>query len=420
MSGKAERYELAISFLGTGDYKPATYEWNGQECTTRYFAAAVCQFWPVDQLMVLATPRAQEKNGAALEAELQRSGCRVQHHFVPIPECRTENEMWQLFDVLSDQLRQYQKQRIVLDVTHGYRSLPVLALMAAAYLRVAADITVSKIVYGAYDARQDDRVPVFDLTPFLALLEWTSATEQFLKTGNASSVAKLLKQAHDMPYLAGVPRDIRPTELKKAASALETFSHALHVLRPKYTLDGAIMLDDALRRAEPEVRPWAKPFGVLLDRIRTATQRFLSARSNDPIRAHLGVQRAMIDWYMEHERYVEAGLLMREFVVSWVACWAGADVFDQKAREHVEEQLNKRSHALRPNRCGPAVKVDADVLRGIGEEIVRIWDKLTQLRNDLAHAKDDASPQSVIARVQARAKEVQALRLPERGAGAAS
>ncbi|MBX6773566.1 MAG: TIGR02221 family CRISPR-associated protein [Chloroflexi bacterium] len=417
MSSANERYGPAISFLGTGDYRPATYTWNDTQCATRYFPVAVCQFWPVTELMVLATPQAQAKNGEDLAAELQRSGCRIPHRFVSIPECRNEDEMWELFDVLSDQLRQYHNQRIVLDVTHGYRSLPVLALMAAAYLRVAADITVSRIVYGAYDARQDDRVPVFDLTPFLALLEWTSATEQFLKTGNASSVAQLLKQAHDLPYRAGAYREAKPTELKKAAGALEELSQALHVLRPKHTLNGAVTLDDALRRAEPEVRPWAKPFGVLLDRIRATTQRFLSVRTDDPIREYLGVQQAMIDWYLEHERYVEAGLLMREFVVSLVAWWAGSDVFNQKERERIEEQLSAQCHERRRDRAVASVKTDTSL--SVGDDIVGIWDRLTQLRNTLAHAKDDAGPQSVIARVQALAKKVRALPLPERGAGAA-
>jgi hypothetical protein len=51
-----------------------------------------------------------------------------------------------------------------------------LALLAAAFLRSAKGIRLRALLYGAYDARENDVAPVFDLTPFLDLLEWMFAT----------------------------------------------------------------------------------------------------------------------------------------------------------------------------------------------------------------------------------------------------
>ena len=49
----------AISFLGKGDYVPATYVYGEQECTTHLFPHAVTQFFTPDVLLVCLTPEAK-------------------------------------------------------------------------------------------------------------------------------------------------------------------------------------------------------------------------------------------------------------------------------------------------------------------------------------------------------------------------
>ncbi len=413
MQADGERFDLAISFLGTGQYKEVTYFWDGRECRTQYFPVAVCQFFAPTELRVLATDLAQQKHGEQLKRALDEAGGGARCTFVPVPECRTEPEMWELFDVLTQQLGALAGKRIVLDVTHGYRSLPVLSLIAAAYLRVAAGIEITKLVYGAFDASQDDRKPVFDLTPFLALLEWTSATEQFVRAGNAEPIAALLREAQNTWYRSKRGAENAPTHLKPAADQVQALSQSLQLLRPRHTWESARRLDAALRGAEPEIDEAAKPFGVLLEKVRAEAQRFVPDDTADQVGTHLEVQQKMLDWYLEHERYVHAGLLMRELVVSLVTARAGLDVFNRHEREWVEEQINARSRRQRKEPAAeerpPASRRPIDV----AESILELWDPLTQLRNDLAHAKDERPPASVIAKVRELAPKVQALAQPE-------
>src|SRR5262249_18100468 len=145
-------------------------------------------------------------------------------------EGKNEEEVWHLFDYLIDAVEP--GEEIVLDVTHSYRSLPILVVIAGAYLRVVKEVRVERILYGAYEARDDtNHAPVFDLSPSLSLLEWTAATDLFQRTGNAEPLAALLRDTQDELYRSGATAPDLPKRLKSAAGALASLSEAMRLVR---------------------------------------------------------------------------------------------------------------------------------------------------------------------------------------------
>jgi len=90
---------------------------------------------------------------------------------ISIPDGKDEAEIWGIFETLTQNVNE--GDSIVFDITHAFRSIPFLAMIAVSYLRAAKGIELNAIVYGAYDARIDDKSPVFNLTPFVTLLDWT-------------------------------------------------------------------------------------------------------------------------------------------------------------------------------------------------------------------------------------------------------
>ncbi len=72
-----------VTFLGTGDYKPTNYELRGQSLTTCYVAHALATFLQADELIVLATQDAWDKNAAPLMEALASSQLPEPKH-VPI------------------------------------------------------------------------------------------------------------------------------------------------------------------------------------------------------------------------------------------------------------------------------------------------------------------------------------------------
>ena len=45
---------------------------------------------------------------------------------------------------------------LLLDITHGFRSLPMLGFLAVAYLRAAKAIALTHLVYGALEAQTEE------------------------------------------------------------------------------------------------------------------------------------------------------------------------------------------------------------------------------------------------------------------------
>jgi len=119
-----------------------------------------------------------------------------------IPEGRTADAQAQILEAL--QRHVHTGDRVYLDVTHGYRHQPMLALGAAFLLSQLRGAHIEDILYGANDMRRGpDPVPVISLRWLLDLLEWATSLRQ-LRTGGSLRV---------------LPRVIRDPDLQKELSS---------------------------------------------------------------------------------------------------------------------------------------------------------------------------------------------------------
>ncbi|GHG09777.1 hypothetical protein GCM10017783_22860 [Deinococcus piscis] len=175
---------ILLTTLGAGDYHEATYCWKDYPPhSTKLVSAALAQWFPEAEIKVLVTPLAVKKNGALLHELLP------QHQPLPIANGETEEDSWNLFQTVADAIPE--DAEVIFDVTHGFRSLPVVTLLALSYLRIVKKVSLRAVVYGAWQPGQET-TPIFDLTAFVALLDWAQAAEQFLRTGDARPMTTLM------------------------------------------------------------------------------------------------------------------------------------------------------------------------------------------------------------------------------------
>lgn len=80
---------------------------------------------------------------------------------------------------------------LTLDLTHGFRHLPILLLMAVVYLRSIRSIAVQAVYSSFYDADTQQGV-VFNMSGLLKLFDWHSALNAFDKDGDPGVFAELL------------------------------------------------------------------------------------------------------------------------------------------------------------------------------------------------------------------------------------
>lgn len=351
--------KLILSFLGTSNYQEVPYNLDGQVYTTRYTQEALAQHYPDHTLKVLLTEKAREKNGEALRA-------RVPYQEVPIPDGRTAEELWRIFNAMAEAVPQ--GAHLVLDVSHGFRSQPILGLAVAHFLRVAKGVEVGRIVYGIL-LEEEGRGEFLDLTPFLDLLSWTEAARDLARYGFGRPLGELLKGLHRQGWLTG---EAQVRALGTLGNTLDQLSLSLELLRVRETGEHARGLLEALGRVEGDLNllPRSRPLGLLL---RLLEERYRPLAAEDPFSPEgLRAQAAMVELLLQTGSLAQAVALMRELVVSHVCREQGFDPLEK--RKEAEELLGTWAKRARE---------EAGTELG---QLGQLWNELTDIRNDTLHA----------------------------------
>lgn len=401
---------ILITFLGTNNYNSVIYQWNDQTRETALFPTAVPQFFPeLTAAKVFVTKESQAMHGASLEANWPTDW---RPEFIPIPSGANSDELWTIFDAIVDAVPP--DAQVVFDITHAFRSIPLISVLAVAYLWSTRNVQLQALVYGAYDARTGEPpvAPVFDLTPMVNLLEWLAAVERFRHHLDGTPLRDLLGQTQRRAHQEKATQP--PLQLKSAGNQLSQLTDALLLGRVREVLRNAPGLSDTF--AGPvlaqEAGRWAKPLLLVMEPIRQLLDEI--GRSSE---LDLTAHRRLAHLYGTRRLYMPAITVFREWVVSRACRLAGlsdAELIDEKRRGQIEAQLGRHLHDKidRPAPDRPAVS-DAWLQGPESRELLDLWTRLPHLRNDVDHAgmkKEDKSASALI-------KNITSLVLTEPAAG---
>lgn len=107
-----------------------------------------------------------------------------------IPYAQTEAEQLDIVRALIDATQDVDS--LHLDITHGFRHLPLLATSAAQYLRaLRPQMRLQAVWYGAFDP-DTHHAPVHNLAGLLHIGEWANAITRFDKDGDYGTLADLM------------------------------------------------------------------------------------------------------------------------------------------------------------------------------------------------------------------------------------
>jgi CRISPR-associated protein, Csx2 family len=394
-----------LTTLGTGDYTETTYFFGEQRADkTCYVAKALCQLFEIDRIILLLTEEARAKHWGRLQESLPP---QVEKVAKAIPEGKTEAETWEIFDVLVDGIEP--NSRLLFDITHAFRSIPLLVLLGAALLRKAKNVEIQGLYYGLYRPGQAE-TPIIDLTPAIRLLDWLTASDKFISTGSAVELGQLLDTVQRDFYRQQRPGkgDPRPTRLQSFGQAIRDISRSLELVRP-------VSLQEDLRKLQrhstqelaEEVGQFAKPFGLLLQSIQNSySQLALPADQKEDPRAQVQKHFQLLRWYVEKRFTTQAILLAREWVVSALCLCEGLqDYLEREARQGVEHQLGSLipreeqllgdlpatgsliQHQEQLQSLPPIAAHVPDV-----QQLAKLWSRLSEYRNDVAHVQMKPKP----------------------------
>jgi len=350
----------------------------------------------------------QEYRG--LRAEL--AALDISPNPVSIPNGNSDSQHWEIFGSLVDCVDA--GDLLYIDVTHGFRSLPVLLTKALDYLRQVKGVSVEAIHYGVYE-RGARPQPIVDLSGFVVLGEWARAVSAFKRSGNLLALAD---EVQDVVLSVGkaLRRDT-PSVLRQLVTSLRRLGEALehcHLHKvPQYAdrtmtvlaeargalagVPGVVMLLPVLDVLEQEIAPLA-PMKV--------------GNSSGTISARVA-QIAAARFLIERQRYLNAYAFLRETLADVVLDAAQADGVETGNRIAASEA------ALRPliqrtdtdldalPEGPPEGPIEAFVRRQAWhtEELIAFASAMTQRRNLLLHCGtgNDQIPKAAALRLTALA-----------------
>lgn len=371
-----------ITFLGKYP-KETIYGYGERPYKGQVFAEALHQFCQYDTMLVCVTEEAKATAWPVLE---KLEDPRIKP--IDIPTGRTTEEMWETFKVITQHVDE--GDRVIFDITHGLRSLPFLVFLFAAYLKAAKNVTIAAIYYGAFelgDSTNNVLAPVIDLSEFVSMIDWITATDQFIQTGDARQLSGLLN-----------PDGNAGNATKKAAKTLFDISTATVLCQPLHLAKIAANLEPDLLKAQEQLERTVPPFETLRKRIADTFGDFVCDFKQET-KAALKAQLRLIRWYLDNNRLMEGMTLAREWLINGVMYRLGL-TFDLKVKNReeiaraisgVEMVSNARLTVEELNDYG---KIIHDTWTE-KDNLSQLWNVLQPVRNALDHAGHQEGAMSV-------------------------
>lgn len=208
-----------ISFLGrqaTG-YQETEYRLGEDSFTTKFMGMGLTEILKPEKLLLIGTSGSmwdvffehfgnederllklieQASNNQVSEDLLQefipdlqaKFGCEVR--CIVIEYANNNTEQINLLHRFANELTE--NESIWLDVTHGFRHLPMLGLVAARFLKSTKNIQTEHIYYGAFEMRQGNQTPVVELNGLLSMLDWVDALSAYKQSNDYAALGNLL------------------------------------------------------------------------------------------------------------------------------------------------------------------------------------------------------------------------------------
>jgi CRISPR-associated Csx2 family protein len=367
-----------ITFLGRRP-QLTQYEYRGKIYSGSVFAEALRQFVDYDQMLVCVTEEAKTDSWSVLQ---NLNDPRITQ--VDIPRGETTLAMWEMFDRITSRVDT--GETVIFDITHGLRSLPFLVFLFAAYLKSAKKVKIEAIYYGALELGNPQSgipAPIIDLSEFIRMLDWLTASERFIRFGDSTDLADLVHKGGHFHV---------DDPIAQVSQALDGLSQSLRLIRPinamKISASLPITLDAA--RTDASELPSLRPYLLLVDDLKKAYATFSETDPFDPSQVESGLVklRDLISWYLEHQQWVQAVSLAREWLVTWVM-WQldEKDFFNQQLRESIaktmsEEAKRQIQERKQKKEFQPIILRDIPVF----PKVLGDWLALTNIRNDIDHA----------------------------------
>ncbi|MFP4350387.1 MAG: TIGR02221 family CRISPR-associated protein [Desulfococcaceae bacterium] len=166
--------QVYLSFLGLGSrdpktgfnkYQETTYELGGRpSAPTEFVQVAEMELLEgkrFDLVLIVATQKSFDAHFENLESQMRDKGIFPKH--LIIDEEMGPEDQWKWFELILDHIEH--GDILTVDLTHGYRSIPIIFSAAINFLQKARAVRLDAVYYGAFDKNRR-LAPIIDMKDF--------------------------------------------------------------------------------------------------------------------------------------------------------------------------------------------------------------------------------------------------------------
>ncbi len=323
-----------LSFLGLGQYEETVYELSAKRSDPTRFVQVAEQMllgWDrFDILYIVATRASKERHYDALSRELEP--CRGEVHLIELDEDMSNAGQWQWFERIFSVVRD--EDELCIDLTHGYRSIPVVFSAAINFLQKTKQIRLAHVFYGAFE--QDRQLaPLVDMRSFFDINTWADAVTRLTRDADARGLAEAAESTNRHQFAELSDRDF--------ADACTQVTRRIINVDVNNVADDISRLMTCIEQLDSASSPAAK---ILLEMVANKFSLPGAANVTNPDRTgytlgYYKFQLNLAGLLLEHGLLMQAFTVMREWLSSLVMLH-----FEQ------EESLNAKKRRKRVDHYG--------------------------------------------------------------------
>ena len=403
--------KIFISILGTSAYLETRYFFGdkpiGEEKPMRFVQEAsisfLCKNWKQeDKVRIFLTKDAEKSNWFdkgnrepydGLQTRLSNLNLDFNLKSIPIPEGFSEDEIWNIFKTVFKEIDE--DSEIYFDITHAFRSIPMLVMALINYSKFLKNVKVKGIYYGvfeklgtAYKVKEmpvtERFAPIINLIAFSELQDWTNAASDFVSFGNADKLSKLAKKGIKPFAIEYKGSNDTINSLNKVITKLPEFISNIETCRGKCistNKDGAL-INESLKQIDED---FISPLKPILKKIEEKIYPFKNEENlingfnavkwcldNNLIQQGFTIlQENMISLILEEMKMEVNGLIDRNIVS---ACF-------KIKMDNMSQNDWKGDAGLYPKKTQKVLE-SSSLISILAKE----YNSITELRNDMNHA----------------------------------
>ena len=313
--------KLFISFLGLGSYKkdkdtyeynPAIYDLNEKRSKATEFVQVaemeIIGAGSFDAVIIVATEKSRKLHFKNLKNQLIKNGVN-DVFLIIIDEDMTAEGQWAWFEKILNHIEF--EDELTIDLTHGYRSIPIVFSTAINFLQKAKKISLKAVYYGAFEKGEESEgtrvAPIVDMKEFYTINEWAEGVSRLVEDADTRKLASVAESTSH--FQAG---DLNDQEVVKAFQDLTDTIRNVDINRVADKANAAIAL---IRKKEKHASTTGK---ILLNLV---IDKFASLTTKEPPTGkydaqYFDLQIEVIRILLDHKLYMQAYTVMREFIGS--------------------------------------------------------------------------------------------------------